>query len=126
MTALVDGDLSVRSQVTLAGAFAQLRDSVNRTSEYVSAAVGNTQQAVESIVQRRRKSPVMPDLSDRTEQQAANLERPPRRGNCLDSPPDVRQRQPSQSIVDRCGTTGARGRGGQAKEAVRSVMSAAR
>ena len=75
MTALVDGDLSVRSQVTLAGAFAQLRDSVNRTSEYVSAAVGNTQQAVESIDTAAAEiASGNADLSDRTEQQPANLE----------------------------------------------------
>ena len=75
MSALAEGDLSARSQATLSGAFAQLRDDVNRTSEYLSAAVGDIQRAVESIDNAAAEiASGNADLSDRTEQQAANLE----------------------------------------------------
>ncbi|MBB5863018.1 methyl-accepting chemotaxis protein [Xanthomonas arboricola] len=75
LSALADGDLSVRMQGDFHGVFASMRDDANTTAEHLALVIGRIQQAAGSI--HTASSEIAAgnnDLSQRTEQQAANLE----------------------------------------------------
>ncbi|MCC8470451.1 methyl-accepting chemotaxis protein [Xanthomonas phaseoli] len=75
LQAIAAGDLTQRMQGEFNGVFAQMRDDANATTEQLSSIVGRIQHATVSI--NTAASEIAAgnnDLSQRTEQQAANLE----------------------------------------------------
>jgi methyl-accepting chemotaxis protein len=75
LAALAVGDLTVRSEATLHGVFAQMRDDANATADALEDVLSQIKVAVEQI--HTASSEIAAgnqDLSVRTEQQAANLE----------------------------------------------------
>ncbi|WP_372165747.1 methyl-accepting chemotaxis protein [Xanthomonas euvesicatoria] len=75
LQAIAAGDLTQRMQGEFNGVFAQMRDDANATTERLSSIVGRIQHATVSI--NTAASEIAAgnnDLSQRTEQQAANLE----------------------------------------------------
>ncbi|WP_397572495.1 methyl-accepting chemotaxis protein [Silanimonas sp.] len=75
LAALAVGDLTVRSEATLHGVFAQMRDDANATADALEDVLSQIKGAVEQI--HAASSEIAAgnqDLSVRTEQQAANLE----------------------------------------------------
>jgi len=75
LTALADGDLSVRSQAELRGVFAQMRDDANTSADRLSEVIAAIRDAAESITTASSEIAAGNfDLSSRTEEQAASLE----------------------------------------------------
>lgn len=75
LTALADGDLSVRSQADLRGVFAQMRDDANTSADRLSDVISAIRDAAESITTASSEIAAGNlDLSSRTEEQAASLE----------------------------------------------------
>ena len=75
LAAMAAGDLTVRSEATLHGVFAQMRDDANATADALEDVLAQIKVAVEQI--HTASSEIAAgnqDLSVRTEQQAANLE----------------------------------------------------
>ena len=75
LSALSDGDLTVRMEGDFQGVFAQMRDDANATAERLTGIVSRIKQSSVSI--NAAASEIASgngDLSQRTEQQAANLE----------------------------------------------------
>ncbi|MGV8958991.1 MAG: methyl-accepting chemotaxis protein [Stenotrophomonas sp.] len=75
LSALAQGDLTVRMQGDFQGVFATMRDDANATAEQLTAIVGRIKQSSVSInASASEIASGNSDLSQRTEQQAANLE----------------------------------------------------
>ena len=75
LSALADGNLTVRSQAGLQGIFATMRDDANATADALAGVLARITEAVRQI--RLASDEIAAgnqDLSVRTEQQAANLE----------------------------------------------------
>ncbi len=75
LSALSQGDLTVRMQGEFQGVFARMRDDANATTEQLTAIVGRIKQSTAAINAAAGEiASGNNDLSRRTEQQAANLE----------------------------------------------------
>ncbi|MET0288220.1 MAG: methyl-accepting chemotaxis protein [Pseudoxanthomonas sp.] len=75
LSALSRGDLSARMHGDYQGVFARIRDDANATSEQLAGIVGRIQQSAGAInIAASEIAAGNNDLSQRTEQQAANLE----------------------------------------------------
>ena len=75
LSALSQGDLTVRMQGDFQGVFARMRDDANATAEQLTAIVGRIKQSATAINSAAGEiASGNNDLSRRTEQQAANLE----------------------------------------------------
>src|SRR5690606_14202301 len=75
LTALADGDLTVRMEGEYQGVFASMRDNANATVEQLTGIVARIQEAADAIGAAATEIAAgNNDLSRRTEQQAASLE----------------------------------------------------
>ncbi|MBB4132216.1 methyl-accepting chemotaxis protein [Xanthomonas sp. 3075] len=75
LQSIAAGDLTVRMSGQYQGVFAQMRDDANATAEQLASIVGRIQTAAEAIgLASGEIASGNQDLSQRTEQQAANLE----------------------------------------------------
>ncbi len=109
LQSIAAGDLTARMSGDFRGVFAQMRDDANATASQLAQIVGNIQQSAVSINAAASEIAAgNQDLSQRTEQQAANLEETA--ASILHRQAECRARAPGQSIGDRCRTRGL-GRG---------------
>ncbi|MEA5124996.1 methyl-accepting chemotaxis protein [Xanthomonas floridensis] len=75
LQSIAAGDLTARMSGQYQGVFAQMRDDANATAEQLASIVGRIQQAADAIgLASGEIASGNQDLSQRTEQQAANLE----------------------------------------------------
>ncbi|MBB5881268.1 methyl-accepting chemotaxis protein [Xanthomonas arboricola] len=123
IAALVDGDLTQRVDGDAHGIFARLRDDTNQTVTRLTEIIGGIQIASDTI--RRAAMEIAAgntDLSERTEQQAANLEETASSMEELTS--TVKQNADSALQANRLvvGTGEVAQNGGQVMDAVVSTM----
>ena len=125
LSALSQGDLTVRMQGDFQGVFARMRDDANATTEQLTAIVGRIKQSTAAINSAAGEiASGNNDLSRRTEQQAANLEETAASMEELTSTVRQNAEHARQANQLAQGAAGVASQGGQVVSQVVTTMSA--
>ena len=125
LSALSQGDLTVRMQGDFRGVFARMRDDANATTEQLTAIVGRIKQSTAAINSAAGEiASGNNDLSRRTEQQAANLEETAASMEELTSTVRQNAEHARQANQLAQGAAGVASQGGQVVSQVVTTMSA--